>query len=276
MKVCVLGSGSGGNATLIESRGVRVLVDAGFSGIELERRLAAIDVAPASLSGIVLTHDHRDHSMGVGIFARRHGLPIFVTEATRVACRALLSGAEELVRFEAGRPFQVAGRLGLRVDPFVTVHDAADPMAVIVACATNGTRVGIATDLGRSTAGIRHALSGCDFLILEANHCKLMLGGSRYPASVKQRIASSHGHLSNEDAAQLALELLHPRLAGILLAHLSRECNRPELARTVVGAALHRAGYRGFLDVAPQDRPTEIIDIEALRLRAGPEQLTLL
>lgn len=274
MKVCVLGSGSGGNAILVEGGGgTRVLVDAGFSGVELERRLALIGVLPESVDGVVLTHDHRDHSRGVGIFARRHRIPVWVTETTHQACSKLLDRVEDLVHYRAGRPFRVNG---LEIEPFVTVHDAADPVAVTVVCGEHGTRLGIATDLGRPTAGIRHSLARCDFLILEANHDRLLLGKSRYPASVRERIGSSHGHLSNEAAASLALELLHPRLIGILLAHLSEECNRPELAKHVVGSALEAAGFGGLLAVACQDRPTGPIDIEALRATNGPEQLTLL
>jgi len=139
-----------------------------------------------------------------------------------------------------------------------------------------GLRMGVATDLGRPTAQIRHALEGCDLLVLEANHDEILLRTSAYPWSVKRRIASSHGHLSNEAAARFALELLHPRLAGIVLAHLSNECNRPELARTVVSEALEGAGWSGHLEVARQEQPTDWLDVEELRLRAGPEQMSFL
>ncbi len=139
-----------------------------------------------------------------------------------------------------------------------------------------GFRVGIATDLGRPTAQIRHALSYCDLLVLEANHDEVLLHTSGYPASVKRRISSSHGHLSNQAAARLVTELMHPRLAGVVLAHLSRECNRPALARQVVADALDKAGWRGHLEVALQHRPTELLDVEELRYRAGPSQLSFL
>jgi phosphoribosyl 1,2-cyclic phosphodiesterase len=162
------------------------------------------------------------------------------------------------------------------VEPFITVHDAADPVAVAVVDAETETRVGIATDLGRPTAQVRHALADSDFLILEANHDEEMLHTGPYPWSVKQRIASSHGHLSNHAAAQLALELLHPRLTGVLLAHLSNESNTPELAHDVVCAALRKAGYTGYLEVAEQDEPTSFLDIEELRAASGPDQMTFL
>ena len=273
MKVCVLGTGSAGNATLVEAAGTRVLVDAGFSGRELERRLCEIGLTPGAVHAIVITHAHRDHTHGAGIFSRRHGTPVYITDRTRDACSGIFRGTEPLVPYQAGRAFEI-GRI--RVEPFLTVHDAADPVAVALVDRDTGARVGIATDLGRPNAQIRLALERSDFLILESNHDEQLLRAGRYPVSVQQRIASSHGHLSNHAAARFACELLHPRLAGILLAHLSEECNRPELAAAVVGDALRRAGFEGFLEVARQDRPTEFIDIEELRQRTGPEQLSLL
>jgi len=273
VRVSVLGSGSAGNATLVEAGETRLLVDAGFSARDLARRLEAIDVDPASITAIVLTHDHGDHTRGAGVFARRHGTPVYVTDLTREACAGLFRGGEDLRAYRAGHPFAV-GRI--RVEPFITVHDAVDPVAVAVVDEATGTRVGVATDLGRPTAQVRHALAGCDFLILEANHDEVMLRTGPYPWSVKRRIGSSHGHLSNHAAARFAVELLHPRLAGVVLAHLSGECNHPALAREVVGTALARAGYQGWLEVAPQDEPLPFVDVEALRLRLGPAQLTLL
>jgi phosphoribosyl 1,2-cyclic phosphodiesterase len=139
-----------------------------------------------------------------------------------------------------------------------------------------GTRLGIATDLGRPTAQVRHALSGSDFLILEANHDEQMLHTGPYPHAVRRRIASSHGHLSNHAAARFAEELLHPRLTGVLLAHLSRECNTPELAQEVVETRLRAAGFGGLIAVAGQDEPSAVLDVEELRGRSGPPQLTLL
>jgi phosphoribosyl 1,2-cyclic phosphodiesterase len=273
MKVAILGSGSSGNSILVSAGGTLILVDAGFSARSLARRLAILDVDPDSIGAIVVTHDHRDHTRGMGVFARRHDTPLHMTRATRDACADLLTGDEAVTEYSPGRPFGV-GRL--RVEPFLTVHDAADPVGVAVVDEVTGLRLGVATDLGRPTAQIRHALAGCDLLILEANHDELLLHTGPYPASVKRRIASSHGHLSNQAAARLATELLHPRLAGVVLAHLSLECNRPILAERVVGDALRAAGWRGHLEVALQDEPTRMLDVGQLRLRAGPAQLSLL
>lgn len=273
MRVAVLGSGSGGNSTFLWAGNTRVLVDAGFSARSVATRLAEIGVEPESISAIIVTHEHGDHTSGIGVYARRHGTPLYMTDRTRAACAKLLRGTEQIVEYRPGRPFTVGD---VRVEPFLTVHDAADPVGVALVDECTGLRVGIATDLGRPTAHIRHALAGCDLLVLEANHDEVMLHASRYPSSLKRRISSSHGHLSNQAAARLATELMHPRLAGVVLAHLSAECNRPTLARRVVGDALERAGWAGHLEVAPQHRPTALLDIEELRYRAGPAQLTLL
>jgi len=273
MRVAVLGSGSAGNSVLVSAGDTRILVDAGFSARSLTERLALLDVDADSIGAIVVTHDHRDHTRGMGVFARRHATPLHMTRATREACADLLKGDEVVLEYAPGRPFAVGQ---LRVEPFLTVHDAADPVGVAVVDEETGLRLGVATDLGRPTAQIRHALASCDLLVLEANHDEVLLHTGPYPASVKRRIASSHGHLSNQAAARLATELLHPRLAGVVLAHLSFECNRPLLAERVVGDALRALGWRGHLEVALQDRPTGMLDVEELRLRAGPVQLSLL
>jgi phosphoribosyl 1,2-cyclic phosphodiesterase len=273
VRVAVLGSGSAGNSVLVCAGETRILVDAGFSARALQERLALLGLGPGSIAAIVVTHDHRDHTRGMGVFARKHGTPLHMTRSTRDACADLLTGDERVVEYRPGVPF---GLGELRIEPFLTVHDAADPVGVAVVDERRGFRLGIATDLGRPTAQIRHALAACDFLVLEANHDEVLLHTGPYPASVKRRIASSHGHLSNQAAARLATELLHPRLAGVVLAHLSAECNRPMLAERVVGDALRAAGWRGHLEVARQDQPTCLLDIEELRLRTGPSQLSLL
>jgi phosphoribosyl 1,2-cyclic phosphodiesterase len=268
MRVTVLGSGSGGNATLVEAGDVRILIDAGFSGRDLERRMQEIGVEPASVDGILITHDHGDHTRGMGVLARRFGLPLYLTGRTRSACAALLTGSEEVREYGSSTPF-IIGPLEIR--PFLTVHDAADPVAVTVQDTRTGARLGIATDLGRPTAPVRAELAGCNMLILEANHDDALLWSGPYPWSVKQRIASSHGHLSNRAAAQLVRELHHAGLRHVVLAHLSEHCNDRGLAAAVVGAALNRLRYDGTLMVAPQEVPLASIDVTPLQ----PEQLAL-
>lgn len=270
MKVASLGSGSGGNSVFVEAGGTRVLVDAGFSGRQTALRLERLGVEPDSIRAVVVTHEHSDHTSGVGVAARRWGWPLHMSAATLEACRELLRGEEEVRIFGAGEPFRV-GRLEFR--PFLTCHDAADPLAVAVLDVQTRLKLGLATDLGRPTSPVRHALAGSHFLVLEANHDEMMLREGPYPWSVKNRIGSSRGHLSNRTAAELAADLAHPDLCGVLLAHLSEKCNEPRLARRKVSEALDHHGFEGVLEVAVQDRPTPLFDLRELvrRVRSGPQ-----
>lgn len=272
MQVTVLGSGSRGNAILVETDGVRLLVDAGFSGRDLERRLAAAGVDPASITALLITHDHTDHTQGMGVAARRWGIPLYLTDRTRNACRSLLKGTEEIRPYTSADAVEIGG---LTVTPFLTTHDAVDPVAVTVTETATGDKLGIATDLGRATAPVRHALQRCHLLVLESNHDELMLRESPYPWSVKARIGGSHGHLSNRASAELARELYHDELCAVVLAHLSENANHPALAHEVVGDALERLRYTGSLTVAPQERPLETIDVTRLRSLRLPAQTSL-
>lgn len=261
MKVATLGSGSSGNALYAESDRGCILVDAGFSGAELSRRMDALGVEPESVDALVVTHEHRDHTRGMGVAARRWSWPLYVSPETADACSDLLRGEEDIRRYDAEGSFRTAG---FRIFPFLTCHDAVAPLAVTVEEISSGQRLGLATDLGRATAAARYALSGCNFLILEANHDEVMLREGPYPWSVKQRIAGSRGHLSNRLAAELAVELLHPGLAGIVLAHLSERCNTPRRAMSRVRDELVPRGYVGELAVAAPDRPSALYDVDDL------------
>jgi phosphoribosyl 1,2-cyclic phosphodiesterase len=273
VNVTILGSGSSGNAIVVESASTRILVDAGFSGRDLERRMRMRDIDPESIDALLVTHDHGDHTRGMGVLARRWGTPLYLTEPTRSACAKLLNGSEQVQLYCSDEAVEIGA---LVVHPFLTVHDAADPIAVTLTERATGEKLGIATDLGRPTATVRHALRGCDLLVLESNHDEVMLQYSPYPWSVKSRIASSHGHLSNRAAAELAVELFHEELKLVVLAHLSEHSNAPGLAQDVVGHALERAGYGGEVLVADQQQPMETIDISRLRRLRQPQQLSLL
>jgi phosphoribosyl 1,2-cyclic phosphodiesterase len=272
LRVTILGSGSRGNAILVECGGTRVLVDAGFSGRGLERRLAQAEVDPASLDALLITHDHGDHTRGMGVAARRWRVPLYLTDLTRNACRSLLDGSERLQSYSSAAAVEIGC---VTVRPFLTVHDAVDPVAVTVTETATGEKLGIATDLGRATASVRHALRECDLLVLESNHDEIMLRESPYPWSVKARIGGSHGHLSNRAAAELARELYHPGLCAVVLAHLSEQANHPALAYDVVGETLERLRFQGQLCVAPQERPLETVDITRLRALRAPAQMSL-
>lgn len=274
MIVTVLGSGSEGNATLVESDGVSILIDAGFSGRDLEQRIESVGVPVSTLSGIVVSHDHGDHTRGMGILARRFGVPLYLTEKTRDACADLLSGKEKVELYRSMQRFTIGP---FEIQPFLTVHDAADPVAIAVEHKPTGSRLGIATDLGRPTASVRASLRNCHVLVLEANHDESMLWNGPYPWSVKQRIASSHGHLSNRASAALLKELFHTGLGAVILAHLSVHCNSADVAMEIPEKVLDRLGYKGTLQVAPQDKPLEPIDVAALRRKfVRAEQLSFI
>jgi phosphoribosyl 1,2-cyclic phosphodiesterase len=273
MKVTVLGSGSAGNSILVESGTTALLVDAGFSGRDLERRLASIGRDPASIAALFVTHEHSDHTQGAGICARRWDIPLFIGERTLKACAPLLNGTERVRTYGCAEPVLIGD---LRVQPFLTIHDAVDPFAVTVTEVETGEKLGIATDLGRPNVGVRHALRDCDILVLEANHDEFRLRDSVYPWSVQQRIAGSHGHLSNRAAADLVQELAHPGLSAVVLAHISEQANDPGLALDVVGHRLERLRFAGSLVVGRQDRPIDPIDSGLVRRRRAPMQLSLL
>jgi phosphoribosyl 1,2-cyclic phosphodiesterase len=245
----VLGSGSAGNAALVEHDDRRVLVDAGFEPVELVGRLRAAGVAPATVEDVVLTHGHRDHVLGATHGARVHGWRLWGTLGTVWQWRAL--------RHVDVRPFAPGDTLDLgafRVRTAATPHDVDESSAVVVEPAGGGARVGYCTDLGEATPEIERLLTGLDVLVLEANYDEEMLRAGRYPAELQARVSGARGHLGNAQAARLARRVAHAGLAYVVLAHLSRHNNTPELALGAVGAALAGTPFRGALLVAPQDR----------------------
>jgi phosphoribosyl 1,2-cyclic phosphodiesterase len=255
VKLAVLGTGSRGNAMAVQADGATLLVDAGFGPRTLQRRAEAAGLELTALAGIVLTHEHGDHARGAMALAARMGCGVYATPGTLAALGR--DGAR-------GHPLPPIGEslvIGpFRVDAARTAHDAREPVAVAVTDGA-GRRVGIAWDLGRSTSGVRHLLRGAHALVLEANHDEVMLQTGPYPASVRQRIGGSTGHLSNRLAAELAADLWSPRLEVVVLAHVSEQCNDAEVARRTVGQALRRRGFRGRLYVAGQRAPLPVITL---------------
>lgn len=254
MAVCVLASGSGGNAVFISDGRTAILVDAGLSGLEIERRMAAIGVDPKSLDALVVSHEHADHVRGVGILCRRHRLPLYISPKTHQAALPQLGAIKDHRPFACGEAFSIGS---ITLHPFTLSHDARDPSGFTFTA--GGRKLGLATDLGVATAMVRDRLRGCDALILEANHDPEMLINGSYPWPVKQRIKGRSGHLSNDQSMQLLAELDHAGLLHVVLAHLSRENNTPERALSTVGNALRRG--RTALCVAIQDRCGDMLYI---------------
>lgn len=233
MRFSILGSGSKGNATLIESRGTRVLVDCGFQLKDAEARLERLGVEPASLSAILVTHEHADHIGGVARFARRYEVPVWLTYGSYAAWDDGI-----VPRFERFSPHQ-AFRIGaLEIQPYPVPHDAREPCQYVVG--DGAFRVGILSDAGHVTAYMRSTLSGLDALMLECNHDLEMLSKGPYPGSLKLRVGGHKGHLSNAQAAGLLQLIDCQRLQHLVLTHLSEVNNTPILARAAVTQALGR------------------------------------
>jgi phosphoribosyl 1,2-cyclic phosphodiesterase len=246
----VLGSGSEGNCCAVEAEGATVLIDAGFSAKEVERRAERVGLNLSTLAAIALTHEHGDHAAGAARLARRFRVPVLTATGTWASVRRTMRGAEH-------RELGLCARVVIgpfTIDACPTSHDAADPLAVVVRLG-DGTGIGVAYDLGRPTAAVRYLLRELTAVVLEANHDDVLLRTSGYPPSVQRRIAGSGGHLSNRAAAELLEEMHHPGLGVVVLAHLSRRCNTPDDARATVQAALRRAGFAGTLHIAGQDEP---------------------
>lgn len=228
MRFASLGSGSEGNALLISTRSgtthTTVMLDCGFAVRETERRLARLDVLPADIAGIVVTHEHQDHIGGVFKFARRHRVPVWLTFGTYQSVRQHCDGVT-LHFCRDGEQFNIRD---LTLTPYTVPHDAGEPVQYV---ADDGkARLGVLTDAGHATPHMIDTLGGCNALVLECNHDRRMLRDSHYPESLKRRIGGDYGHLSNETAAEILAVIDRSRLQRIVGAHLSLKNNTQTLA----------------------------------------------
>jgi phosphoribosyl 1,2-cyclic phosphodiesterase len=242
--VSMLASGSRGNCALVATVSTRILVDAGISCRETFKRMKSLGEDARALSAILITHEHSDHVYGLATLAKKLRIPVFMTGATQQAwARAIRdqSGArpqlEKFERFESGHSFQVGD---IAVKPFTIPHDAIDPVGFTFRA--EGVKVGIATDLGYLPVSVRDHLRGCDVLVMESNHDVEMLRVGPYPWSVKQRVMSRVGHLSNEALADFFVNDYDNSATFVVLAHLSEQNNHPEIARREAEKALATRG----------------------------------
>lgn len=257
MRFSVLASGSGGNACYVETARSRVLIDAGLSCRELMRRLALIGVNPRDLDALILTHEHLDHIKGAGPLARRFDLPVYANRSTLRKGIKVIGNLSKPVTVQTGQTIAINGLL---IETFTKCHDAADPMGVVIS--SQGVKLGLITDLGRSTRVVEDRLRGCRALIIEANHDEKMLEEGPYPLDLKRRIRGPDGHLSNVQAAELLASLSHEALDVVVLAHLSAKNNLPDIALQAAKECLSRCGCsRTSVYMSFQDSPAPTIQL---------------
>ncbi len=245
MRFASLGSGSRGNATLVQSGDTCIMVDCGFSVTETISRLARLDSTPAEINAILITHEHADHVSGVVRFAGRYGIPVHCTQGTLAGCGKI--GLKEAELFDPQSDFPLGD---LMVTPLTVPHDAREPTQFVF---TDGNRkLGVLTDTGSITSHIQRLLDGCDGLVLECNHDREMLENGPYPVQLKSRVGGPLGHLSNNQAAGLLTSLDCAHLQHLVAAHLSEKNNSPDLVRAVLTEAMDCDS--DWIQVATQDQ----------------------
>ncbi|SFF47339.1 Phosphoribosyl 1,2-cyclic phosphodiesterase [Fontimonas thermophila] len=231
MRFAMLGSGSRGNGTLVESGGTRVLIDCGFALGEAELRLQRLGIEPAALDAILVTHEHGDHLSGVARLARRYRIPVWMTHGSYAIWKD--RNVPHCLRFSPHQAFRIGE---LEVQPYPVPHDAREPCQYVFGA--RGLRLGVLSDAGAVTPHMRAMLAGCDALLLECNYDPDLLRDGPYPPALKLRVGGGRGHLSNEQAASLLRGYAVRRLQHLVLTHLSETNNTPALARRAVAEVL--------------------------------------
>jgi phosphoribosyl 1,2-cyclic phosphodiesterase len=277
VRLTILGSGSAGNCAYLETAQSRILIDAGFSLRQIRQRLAAIGRGPENLTGILITHEHSDHMQGLKQLTEKLRVPVYCNRPTREAIEYQLQLKLNCCLFATGAAFELGDT---EVETFSVPHDAQDPVGFLVKTAEGN--LGFLTDLGHATKLVLERVRRANVLVLEANHdVKMLQDCPHRPWSLKQRILSRHGHLSNDAAAAAAEQIMSANLRHLYLGHISRECNRPELALNVVTERLEKIGARHVrLELTSQKLPCRTLvlqdaDGEPLMLRESYAQPSL-
>jgi len=272
----ILGSGSAGNCAYVETAETRILVDAGFSPLQIRKRLATIGRTPENLSAILITHEHADHISGLLGLADKYHIPVYCNRGTQDGTiwafkakwgRKIKPGPDSTdifqtklnwCLFDTGGSFEIGD---VAIETFSIPHDAQDPVGFLLR--TSAGNLGFATDLGHVTKLVLDRLRAANVLVLESNHdVKMLQDCPRRSWALKQRILGRHGHISNATAAETAAQIMSAGLKHLYLAHLSRECNKPELAQHVMAEQLHHIGATHVrLQIAAQDMPCPTLDL---------------
>lgn len=257
MRFSVLASGSKGNALYVETENTKILIDAGLSCRELIRRLNLIDVDSEHLDALIITHEHSDHIRGAGPISRHFDIPVYINAPTFKKSLKNLGKISRPVTIQTG---QVIPINDLLIETFTKCHDAADPIGLTIS--SNGSKLGLLTDLGRSTMMIEEKMSGCQALIVEFNHDPEMLDNGPYPLSLKRRIKGPEGHLSNQQAGDLLKSVSCSGLNRVLLAHMSDKNNHPDKAYQEACNVLDECCMKDVeIVLTRQDEPTRMIDL---------------
>jgi phosphoribosyl 1,2-cyclic phosphodiesterase len=261
VRLTILGSGSSGNCAYVETEGARILIDAGFSLRQIRQRLSSIGRAPENLTGILITHEHADHVAGVGALGEKLGIPVYCNRPTKEAIEYQLDVRLDCHLFNTGASFELGD---VQVETFTIPHDAQEPVGYMLRTAAGN--IGIVTDLGHTTRLVLERIRHANALVLESNHdIKMLQDCPRRPWSLKQRILGRHGHLSNEAAASAIEQIMSDDLRHLYLGHLSRECNRPELALKIMSDCLQKIGASHVqLQLTSQSVPCPTLELASL------------
>jgi len=259
MIFCNLGSGSSGNSTYIESNGTSILIDQGFSAKELSRRMQEIGLHPEAVKAIVLTHDHGDHSRGVGVFARKYGTPVYITKLTKDYLQTKILKNVDVNTFTAGDTIPI-GNITLK--SFHIPHDAIDPVGFVIS--DGDKHIAHLTDIGKPIQSVIYQLNNYQFdlIFLESNHDLELLKNGPYPLKLQMRIKSRDGHLSNEQSVELLKQLKqNGSLKHIVLAHLSEENNDRNIVENLFSQYKSEENHNFKITIAKQKEPTEILEL---------------
>ena len=259
MKISILGSGSGGNATYIESENGKILIDAGFSCKKIEERLNSIQRELSDINGILITHEHIDHIQGAGIISRKYNIRIYITQESFKAGEAKLGKiSTENLKIIDNKKFIIND--SLLIKPFDVMHDAQRTVGYRIE-SQNGKIAAISTDIGYVNNIVRENFKEADIMVIESNYDYNMLMNCSYPSDLKARVKRRNGHLSNNEAAKFIKEMYNEKLKKIYLAHISKDSNNPDIVRDTVAQELRANRIRVEYELARQDMATELFEL---------------